>query len=1166
MSINPFESSFNTYSSITNNAISKIDNTKIFDEFSLDTGSNLKTDKFLYSVNNISSANKQLLITSLETDLNSIDEEFKSAKNSNGWLSGAWDKFKDVTHIGAGSKKTQKEINLLKDSVKELKQNPDKFVETYKKVTGKELTDEDLTKLIKGEISFKDILKANESLTKYTEGQKMVTDVVGDIVSGIVSVGAVALGSAIGICAAPFTAGASLGLVVAGLGVGAAAGAAVKVGIKASDCIGNEKKYEIKDLGYDLITGSINGAMGPVSNAIGGATGTAVMKAMGMKSLETTAKNAVVKMTAQRVIATGADMVVDGAISGATDGFARALGEGRIDDIPKEMMTGAAGGAIAAPIIGGGFKVAGKAGSAAGHAIQKSLGKEVSENVGDVVAREISGEISEEVAEQIGKESAETVAGEVAEQLGKETSETVAGEISEQTGKEASETVGDKIVQNVDNKKPAFDIKDYPTSPTSPDLADPINHDLVDPINHDVNSNLKPHVDEVPDVDGSKVKVSDSVDSAKKSKIDAKIEELQIKSTKISTKEFTLPDGTTSKFITYEGTKGGSNYGYYVKNAATGELYYAKFAGAKAVGQSEAEVLSSKLYKLAGIDVPELTLVKTPDGKSAVLSKFIPDLKGVSSSTPLVHEGFGMDVLLANWDVAGAGFDNTVTDGSKIFRIDVGGTLDFRAQGDKKHFGAVVDELSSLLDTKINKQSAQIFSSMSVDDMIASIKKVTSISDDEIIKILKEEGMESYKDAILQRKAYLQGFVDIAEKTPKSSSVSLLDYTLSIKTQVTSDTISKAKTQIDIASIQKSIDNIQDPKVKQFLQKQLDDKSLAIKNAAKGFKTASQEDLIALLKKNGIKKGSNGKYNINLTSEFEQKVYARYGSSNGDQILYKLKQPLTDADLASVRKFMNVGNGKYVSYWENNPIDMLAYFRVLSANSSSSKSLFANFDKITDAQWAAIMNTVQHKSPSDVIDALSTYKGAGYASLNGALTDQKNAIKNKQSYTISPSIQSKIDKISAYIDTQAIPETMHVYRGEGTEVLASCKLNNGKTLEQAIQDIGNVSNPQQKQKLINELIEDVLDNNYEAIQERFMSTSLVGIPSGFEDKIRWDLELPAGTKGVFLEGANIYGTLNTEVEYLVQKGSKITITGIEYVPSSGAHSSYWKLKGSLVNN
>lgn len=1180
MSVNPFDSSISNYSLVSNNSnVRKAEDVKLFNEFNFDVNNQqIGTDSFLYSVDNLSASNKKLLIDSLEVSLNDLDEEFKTAKKSNGWLSGAWDKFKDITHIGAGSNKTKKEIEVLKQSIKELKSNPDKFVETYKKITGKELTDEDLTKLINGEISFKDVLKANESLNKYTEGQKMVTDVVGDIVSGIVSVGAVALGSAFGICAAPFTAGASLGLVAAGLGVGAAAGAAVKVAIKGSDCIGNEKKYELKDIGYDLITGSINGAMGPVSNAIGGATGTAVMKAMGMKSLETTAKNAVIKATAQRVIATGADMVVDGTISGATDGFARALGEGRIEDIPKEMLTGAAGGAIAAPIIGGGFKIAGKAGSAAGHAIQKAVGKEVSENVGDVVAREIGETVAGEVAEQTGKQTAETVAGEIAEQTGKEAAENLSGEVAEHAGKEAVETVNDGIVNNVikEANDPIVvnqdinnnvDINLSPTEALDPTSPPP------SPIDADVHSN----VSDV-EVNTSKSKVNtqehvstvfDDVDAAQKAKIDAKISELQAKSSKISFADFKLEDGSTAKFMIFEGTQGGSNSGYYVKNTSTGELFYAKYTSQPGIGgvtQSQAEVLSSKLYKLAGIDVPELSLVDAPNGKKAILSKFIPDLQGVSKANPLSHEGFGMDALLANWDVVGEGYDNIVTDGSKIFRIDVGGTLDFRAQGAKKPFGSVVDELSSLIDPSINPQSAKVFSSMTPSEMISSIKKVTSISDDEIIKLLKSEGMEKYTDAILKRKAYLQEFVDIAEQMPNAKNMTLLQFTQTVKNETTKATIDKATTQTELALIQESIDGIKDSNLKQLLQKQLDDKSLAIhKNAVKLYKTISENDFFALLNKGGLKKGTDGYYHLKITPDFEQRVLKKYGSYTGNSILQTIKKPMTTSELKAMRKFMNVANGKYVSFWSDNIVDLVAYYNILSKNASSSKSLFSHVDEISDAQWFAIINTVKNKAPQDVVDALSYYKGAGYQSINGELTAQRQEFlaTKIQPTPKNSSLQNKIDKIAAYIDTQPIDEAMHVYRGEGIEVLGSCKLTDGRTLRQAIEAIEHSSaGPQQKQKMINELIEDVLDHNYQAHQERFMSTSLVA-SSAFEDKIRWDIELPAGTKGVFLEGANINGSLNSEVEYLVQKGSDIEIIGIEYVPAKPGDYAHWKLKGKL---
>ena len=355
---------------------------------------------------NLTSDQNQQIQGLLTQQYDELKTEFEDAKDKNGWISGGWDKFKNWTGIGASSNKTQTQLDNMKEQLDDLKDNPENLAKAYKSITGRDLNNEELTKLANGEISLKDASKASESVKKYSDGQKMATDVVGDVVSGIVAVAAVA--------AAPFTGGASL-LLAAGVG------AAVKVGLKASDCIGNEKTYGLKDLAYDSVTGSINGLMAPISNGIGGAAGTGVAKAFGLKTVESTAKTALTqavktagkevaeetieqtakqtgknfltrvlakqgseyvleegaKTTAKtflgKTLAYGTDMAVDGTISGATDGFARAIGEGRIEDIPSEMLNGAVGGLVAAPIIGGGFRLSGKFGSKVAGAINEKI-------------------------------------------------------------------------------------------------------------------------------------------------------------------------------------------------------------------------------------------------------------------------------------------------------------------------------------------------------------------------------------------------------------------------------------------------------------------------------------------------------------------------------------------------------------------------------------------------------------------------------------------------------------------------------------------------------------------------------------------------------------------------------------------------------------------------
>ena len=100
-------------------------------------------------------------------------------------------------------------------------------------------------------------------------------------------------------------------------------------------------------------------------------------------------------------------------------------------------------------------------------------------------------------------------------------------------------------------------------------------------------------------------------------------------------------DGQNTKFEVWKGTQKGSNKGSFVRNLDTGEVFYAKLGGK----QSENEILASKLYQLGGIDVPELTSFKLPNGETGLLSKYIPDLDKVYSSNPLVNKGFAMDAF-----------------------------------------------------------------------------------------------------------------------------------------------------------------------------------------------------------------------------------------------------------------------------------------------------------------------------------------------------------------------------------------------------------------------------------------------------------------------------------------------------------------------------------------
>jgi len=97
-------------------------------------------------------------------------------------------------------------------------------------------------------------------------------------------------------------------------------------------------------------------------------------------------------------------------------------------------------------------------------------------------------------------------------------------------------------------------------------------------------------------------------------------------------------------------------------------------------------------YIAAGVAVPEFRLYED-SGTPVKLSRFIDEAKTLSALSKderetvynQLRKDFHVDVLLGNWDVLGLGMDNVLVDkNGKAWRIDNGGALGFRAQGEKK--------------------------------------------------------------------------------------------------------------------------------------------------------------------------------------------------------------------------------------------------------------------------------------------------------------------------------------------------------------------------------------------------------------------------------------------------------------------------------------------------
>ena len=180
--------------------------------------------------------------------------------------------------------------------------------------------------------------------------------------------------------------------------------------------------------------------------------------------------------------------------------------------------------------------------------------------------------------------------------------------------------------------------------------------------------------------------------------------------------------------------KKGSNEGGLFKDRKLQSLHYVKWSGSDA--RARVEALVGLLYTYAGVPVPITRPIRF-QGQTAVMSDWVNDASPMSldqmKKHPDVRENFAVDAWLANWDVVGMSADNIVQgEGGQAYRIDLGGSLIFRAQGKGKHLPADVPELENLLLPGTNPNSAQVFANLSSRELKAGVNKLAQVSDQQV--------------------------------------------------------------------------------------------------------------------------------------------------------------------------------------------------------------------------------------------------------------------------------------------------------------------------------------------------------------------------------------------------------------------------------------------------
>lgn len=153
----------------------------------------------------------------------------------------------------------------------------------------------------------------------------------------------------------------------------------------------------------------------------------------------------------------------------------------------------------------------------------------------------------------------------------------------------------------------------------------------------------------------------------------------------------------------------GSTRPYLAKDPATGLKYVVKSTerGLDPLHLKN-EAISDAVYRAAGAEVPASSVIEE-GGNTFKVAEFIEDgdtlqdwkvgrsKKQIDDVFGQARQNFVADALFANWDAAGASFDNMFVAKGKLYRIDNGGGLGWRAQGgEKESFFLPTGEIAEL--------------------------------------------------------------------------------------------------------------------------------------------------------------------------------------------------------------------------------------------------------------------------------------------------------------------------------------------------------------------------------------------------------------------------------------------------------------------------------------
>lgn len=197
---------------------------------------------------------------------------------------------------------------------------------------------------------------------------------------------------------------------------------------------------------------------------------------------------------------------------------------------------------------------------------------------------------------------------------------------------------------------------------------------------------------------------------------------------------------------------GGTTGAKLVKDPATGRLYVLKKGNS--ADHIRSEFYADEVYRAMGVNVPKAHLYETASGPVKIAEyiegQTLQSLQGSPAfiaARDQLQDGLAIDALLGNYDVVGQDLDNILVDAAgAVWRIDNGGSLRFRAQGQlKTRWDEHVSTLWTLrgrkvlADDGVQNAATAVFRETGIFKISKQIAKITPAAEKRILAALPDD-------------------------------------------------------------------------------------------------------------------------------------------------------------------------------------------------------------------------------------------------------------------------------------------------------------------------------------------------------------------------------------------------------------------------------------------